>query len=523
MAVRAGVSSVVNKVKAYEEDLSKKLPIIQGNQRERQVFDQIKRSLPSGDFQEIEGSSPQQTIDAMNSKIPVIAQGYFTNEVSGYEWSGYADLLVLEGYEISQSEDGAILASKVREVPDEPKYTPWDVKNSSEGKPKYQVQLASYLQALIELGLASESPMGIVLGFKKGITKYDSADSLELYREAVSSLVSVLDKTTPKSIEEDFIDKWSCVKKSTCGQVYCDYPGLCKMVFREDRVLELLPRMHHTHSPKIRSAGFDDFTSIARSETLPVIDGLRPELVERYWLAAKVMEQEFQGQLTIMSKIDGQPVLPNPTHMDLFFDIEWFNPVDASEEFIFMLGVVGSDESFKVFVSERKNQELEQLDKFLDFSLERLNLEPDMHVYHFSDPEPKKLEELSKRYGGHRHSEVATLISRMVDLREIAEESFVPGSGSYSIKSLENYYDADSKLHRGGLVLGGADAMYQFELFRVEQDEKGNSESALEIMKGITDYNKDDCLSTKLLYDWLSQLNFDSAGQMVTIPKRASR
>jgi uncharacterized protein len=517
MAVKADVPSVVSKVKAYEEDLGEKLPIIQGNQRERQVFDQIKSSLAQGDFQELDGSDPQQTIEAMNSKVPVIAQGYLIGDVSGYEWSGYADLLVLEGYEILQSEDGVILAEKVGEVPDSPKYTPWDVKNSSEGKTQYAVQLASYLQALVEIGLASEAPLGIVLGFKKGITKYDSADSLELYREAVSSLVSVLDKTTPNTIDESFIDKWSCVKKSTCGQVYCDYPALCKMVFREDRVLELLPRMHHTHAPKIRSAGFNDFTSLAHSETVPIIDGIKPDLVERYWLAAKVMELEFQGKPTIMSKISGKPELPNPTEMDLFFDIEWFNPVDATEELIFMLGVVGADEVFKVFISEREEQEVEQLDNFLDFALERLSLEHEMHIYHFSNPEPKKLEDLSNRYGGHRHAEVQTLISRMVDLREIVEDSIIPGSGSYSIKSLEKYYDADSKLHRGGLVLGGSDAMYQFELFRVELDENGDLEKANEVMKAITDYNKDDCLSTKLLYDWLRGLKFDSVQQLVEI------
>jgi predicted RecB family nuclease len=66
-------------------------------------------------------------------------------------------------------------------------------------------------------------------------------------------------------------------------------------------------------------------------------------------------------------------------------------------------------------------------------------------------------------------------------------------------------------------VLGGSDAMYQFELFRVELDENGDLEKANEVMKAITDYNKDDCLSTKLLYDWLRGLKFDSVQQLVEI------
>ena len=105
----------------------------------------------------------------------------------------------------------------------------------------------------------------------------------------------------------------------------------------------------------------------------------------------------------------------------------------------------------------------------------------------------------------------------MFDLMKVTEASFVPGSGSYSIKSLEAYYDADSKLNRGGLVKGGADAMYQFELFRVAIADEKDSAKARAIMQVIADYNKDDCLSTKLMYDWLRKLKFDAVGQILLV------
>jgi hypothetical protein len=95
MAVAAEVPAVLDRVMPHKEDLNTKLPIIQGNQRERQVFDQIKSSLPQGEFVELSGANVSQTIEAMRAKTPVIAQGYFESVESGYEWSGYADLLVL--------------------------------------------------------------------------------------------------------------------------------------------------------------------------------------------------------------------------------------------------------------------------------------------------------------------------------------------------------------------------------------------------------------------------------------------
>ncbi len=516
MAVKAKVPSVLAKVEPFEEDLSTKLPIIQGNQRERIVFDQIRENLPSGDFVEFERATVEQTVAAMKNSTPVIAQGFFARELQGYEWWGYADLLVLEGFEISQREDGKIVAAQVGPIPSTPKYMPWDVKASSVGDPKYQVQLAAYWEALQELGFASDEPMGIVLGFNRGVVRYEPAASLELYREALSQLTAILDLTTPDTITAEFIQGWSCAKASVCGNVYCDYPKLCEKTFHEQDVLELLHNLDYRHSPKLRAAGFNTVSSLAAREECPDVPGLDPKFVERYWRGGQVMRVQQNGKKALLSKISGRLDLPEPTDRDIFFDVEWFNPVDSTGEFTFMFGAVTADESFRCFIAETPEQELEAFDHFLDRGMSQLEANPDMHIYHYHNPEPKKVDMLVQRYGGHRAEDAAKLIARMFDLRPIAMDAFVPGSGSYSIKSLEKYYDADTKLHRGELVAGGADAMYQFELFRVALAE-GRHGDAGKIMGVIADYNKDDCLSTKLLYDWLRSLNFESVNQIVEV------
>jgi predicted RecB family nuclease len=514
MVVKAEVPSVVEKVKPFIEDLSKNLYIMQGNQRERIVFDQINASLPEGDFHEFDRPTEEQTIAAMNRSIPVIAQGYFARKLSGYTWSGYADLLVLDGYTIQQLPDGTIEAVQTGPVPESPKYSPWDVKNSSAGDKKYQVQLAAYLEALQELGLASTEQMGIVLGFNRGIVRYEQQESVELYREALGKLVGLLNQTTPNTITEAFINQWSCIKETACTKVYCDYPKLCKKIFKENMVLELLPNVHFTHSPKLREAGFGNVAALAACQVAPTVAQLDQKYADRYWKAARVMGLEFAGQKALISKITGTPALPEPTDHDVFFDVEWFNPVDSNAEFIFMFGVVGADEHFEVFIAPTPSQELAQFDKFLDYGMALLEANPKMHIYHYHNPEPKKVAMLVERYGGHRKGDADALIGRMVDLRPIVTDALVPGSGSYSIKNLEKYYDADSKLNRGGLVSGGGDAMYQFECFRVAYG-AGQTDEANSIMQVIADYNKDDCLSTKLLYDWLRSLNFTQVDQII--------
>lgn len=514
MAVKAGVPSVVERVAPYEEDLNSKLPIIQGNQREQNVFAQLRASLPDGDFVEFERATAQETLDAMRRLVPVIAQGYFARTINGYFWSGYADLLVLEGYEVYQTADGLIAARKAGEVPAVPRYKAWDVKNSSSGDVKYQIQLASYLDALQELGMDSEDPIGIVLGFGKGVVEYDPAASLGVYREALAELTRILDLTTPATITADFVETWACAKKSVCEDYYCDYPRLCKATRKENQVLEILPSLHFTHSPKFRGSGITNVGQLAEFEAAPEVTGLDQKHVDRYWRAAKLIQLERAGHTVILSKVAGVPALPEPTAEDLFFDVEWASPVDAEGEFVFMFGVVTADEGFEVFIAKDPSEELQAFDRFLDFGLALLERNPDMHIYHYHNPEPQKVRMLVKRYKGHRTDDAERLVAQMVDLKPVVTDALLPGSGSYSIKALEKYYQADAKLNRGGLVADGGDAMLQYERFRVAEFETGDSAVAAAIMQGIAAYNKDDCLSTKLLYDWLRSLNFAAADEL---------
>jgi uncharacterized protein len=185
----------------------------------------------------------------------------------------------------------------------------------------------------------------------------------------------------------------------------------------------------------------------------------------------------------------------------LFFDIEWFNPVTSDQALVFMFGVVDAHEDFKVFTTDDFAGELKAFDDFIDFAFAGL-ASSEGHIYHYNNPETVYLKKLSARYGSHRPKDVKFLLSRMVDLMKEAQKAMIPGSGSYSIKKLERYYDADTKLKRDKLVKGGEDAMLNFHL-RLEALSVGDVSRPNALLDNISRYNRDDCLSTKLLRDWL--------------------
>lgn len=51
-------------------------------------------------------------------------------------------------------------------------------------------------------------------------------------------------------------------------------------------------------------------------------------------------------------------------------------------------------------------------------------------------------------------------------------------------------------------MAAGADALLQYHLY-AEAKKLGKDQQAQDIMQLISDYNQDDCLSTKLLAEWL--------------------
>jgi uncharacterized protein len=81
--------------------------------------------------------------------------------------------------------------------------------------------------------------------------------------------------------------------------------------------------------------------------------------------------------------------------------------------------------------------------------------------------------------------------NRMVDLYRVVRESVRVGEPGYSIKNLERFYMPA----RTTAVASGGDSLVIYDRFR----ETGESS----LLNDLRDYNRDDCLSTLLLRDWL--------------------
>ena len=124
--------------------------------------------------------------------------------------------------------------------------------------------------------------------------------------------------------------------------------------------------------------------------------------------------------------------------------------------------------------------------------MERLFRAPAAHLYHYAPYEKTALRRLASM---HATAETAVdeilRTNRMVDLYRVVREGIRVGEPAYSIKNLERFYMPE----RTTAVTSGGDSLVIYDRFRETGDQS--------LLNDLRDYNRDDCLSTLLLRDWL--------------------
>ncbi len=140
-----------------------------------------------------------------------------------------------------------------------------------------------------------------------------------------------------------------------------------------------------------------------------------------------------------------------------------------------------------------------------------------MHIYHFSPYEPGAVKRLIGRHGT-REAELDQLLrgERFVDLLVVTRHGLQASVESYSLKELEQFHgfrraldlrDAAAALRRVDRAL---------ELAGPQDIEQGDRAA-------VQSYNRDDCLSTAGLRDWLEERRREAEGLGGPIPRPVNK
>lgn len=436
-----------------------------------------------------------RTGEAMKGGADVIIQAALRHE----RWSGRADIL-----------------RRVEKPSDlgEWSYEIIDTKLARETKAGSVLQLCLYADLLHRAqGVAPEFISVVVPWSNFEPQQFRYTDYAAYFRKAKAAIeLATLDGAPPSRYPEP---------KEHCD--ICRWRKRCEAKRREDDHLCLVAGISKNQTSELQENGIATATALA---AMPVPMPWKPNrgaplAYERVREQARIQIEsreagELMYELLPVVPETGLCLLPEPSHGDIFFDIESDAFVgEHGLEYLFGYTCRDSEGNWIYTADWAFDREAEKLifERFVDFVGARRKEYPDLHVYHYAPYEPGALKRLMGRYAS-RENEIDNLLRGrvLVDLFGVVRNAMRAGVESYSIKKLEPLYGFERKTRLPDANLALASLHAGLEL--------GDPESiSAEDRATVQGYNEDDCASTIALQEWLEARRQELIGQGTEVPR----
>lgn len=419
-----------------------------------------------------------QTLEAMHSGADAIIQA----ELERDRWVGRVDVLLRAE---RQSELGAW------------SYDVADTKLAQETRAGTVLQLCLYADLLADLqGEVPERLMVVKPGDGFPTDVFRAADFMAYFRLVRRRLEAVIDAgrndaTYPDPVTHCMICRW---------WRHCDEQR------RADDHLSLVASLPSLHQQELNRQGVHTLAQFAEAET-PLAEPPERGSVDtfaRLHVQAQVQHEARREERQIhrfrpLEPDRGFLRLPAPSRGDIFFDIEADHFAEGGG-IEYLLGFAYRDDDtwrHDALWALDRAEEKRIFAAFIDFVIERYRRFPDMHVYHYAPYEPAAVKRLMGRHAT-REAAVDRLLrgERFVDLHAITRQGVWLSVERYSLKDVEKFcgYARDVDLREAT----ASRRRIECALDRGLADEVLDADRT-----AVEGYNRDDCLATLVLRDWL--------------------
>lgn len=470
-----------------------------GAQHEKAYVDHLQSqglAITAIDGVGVETAAVDKTIAAMKAGVPVVVQG----ALQSGRWGGRTDVL--------------------RRVETPSIFGPWsyeavDTKLAKETKGGTVLQLSLYSD-LLAAAQKKVPEFSYVVTPETGYEPetYRIADYGAYYRRVRTSLEQSVDASAAAA---DLYPE----PNAHCD--ICRWRQHCDSKRRKDDHLSLVAGISKTQIGELK------YRDVATMEKLAGVALPWPWKPDRG--AAQSYEKvREQARLQVLGRKQGKTVheilpiqpgfglcsLPEPSPGDIFFDLEGDPFVrDGGLEFLFGYAYRddGGQLQYRADWSFARAEEKTAFERFVDFTIQRLEQYPALHIFHFAPYEPAALKRLMGRYAS-RENEIDRLLRAgvFVDLYAVVRHAIRASVESYSIKKLEPLYNFARKQELGEAGTTMAKVQACLEL----GDASGIAETDRATVNG---YNQDDCLSAWALRDWLEALRSETIKSGAVIPR----
>ncbi len=415
----------------------------------------VREIVVDGDF-EIAG---QATREAIAEGVDVVYQAVLAEG----RWRGQADFLI-------RTDGGS--------------YEVIDTKLARSAKPAYILQLCFYSEQLARVQGSEPEHIHVLLG--SGERQSFRPQEFDAYARRVRRRL------------EQFVAAGPMTEPVPCEHCeICDFLPICEAWWEEVDHLSRVAGCGRVQVEKLASADITTLRALAAANAADTPPGINPDtFVKLQRQAALQLGRQETGRLSFVllepKPERGLELLPEPTAGDIFFDIEG-NPFwdeDGSLEYLW--GLLDADGRYTPLWAEDHPSERRAFEELVDRIRARLAEHPDMHVYHYASYEVTAMRRLAGRYGT-REAEVDELLRRRVpvDLLKVVRGGLAASVPGYGLKEMEAFLDFD----RDAEIRDGGSSVIEYERYMQTHDRA--------ILDAIADYNREDCVATLALRDWL--------------------
>lgn len=295
-----------------------------------------------------------------------------------------------------------------------------------------------------------------------------------------------------------------------CG--ICSWSTHCDARWRSDDHLSLVAGISRSQRKALVEINVSTVAGLA-GLSLPVIPRLE-------CVGTKALENiREQGRIQVDGREEGRMIyelfetvetnkglaaLPPPSPGDMFLDFEG-DPFAFDQGLEYLIGVVtaaaesDSTPVYDTIWSLDPAEEKRAFEQLVAKIVQRRLADPGMHIYHFAPYEVTAFKRLSLRHSTCT-DEVDQLLRGgvFVDLYRVVRQALRASVESYSIKKLEPLYGYTREVPLGNATHALKNLGV---LFAIKEGRRISGE----LRSVIEGYNRDDCLSTLRLRDWLEE------------------
>ncbi|MEU2348009.1 TM0106 family RecB-like putative nuclease [Modestobacter sp. NPDC049651] len=428
----------------------------------------VEIAPPSGRGAEALHRAQAETLAAMRAGADVVYQATFFDGT----WRGHADFLLKRPDRVSDLGPWA--------------YDVADTKLARRIKVPALLQMALYGDLLAGLQGVPPELLTVVTG--------DQQELVFRYADAAAYTRVTRERFLARLADGDLAPPYP---NAHCG--VCPWRETCTARWREEDHLSRVAHLRRDHAVALTEAGIGTVAALAATDPADLPGVIGRQAAQRLSTQARLqIEEERTGRpgFLFLPRLPGRgfELLPPPSRGDLFFDIEG-DPFTGEHGLEYLWGLLDTAGEYRSFWGCDPDAEVTAFEQLVDALTAAHTADPDMHVYHYAPYEPARLKALSARLRT-RQAEVDRLLrgNVLVDLYTVVRQGLQVSKESYSIKKLEDLYRGHTR-PAGEAVSDAGASIVAFETWLRTGEQR--------LLDEIEEYNRDDCVSTAELRDWL--------------------